>query len=119
MKAEDLRIGNFIQRKSTSSICTVNWGIIKDFENFNDIKDYEPIPLTEQWLIDFKDNFDFFEIREKSYRGKYIFINIQDIILYFFTDTNTIYRPNGIEYEYVHSLQNLYYSLTGKELTKT
>jgi hypothetical protein len=132
MKAGDLRIGNYVTRlgwdedsggnifgdPEGDEIVIVDVDILKAIIENRSLEKYEPIPLTEQWLIDVKDNFDFFEIREKSYRGKYIFINIQDIILYFFTDTNTIDRPDGIEYKYVHSLQNLYFALTDKELTK-
>ncbi len=42
MKENELRIGNYVKRKSNDSICTVNWGIIKDIELVIG-SDYEPI----------------------------------------------------------------------------
>lgn len=50
IKANELRIGNKIKRKSNENICTVNWGIIKDFDLHEDVSDYEPIRLTPQIL---------------------------------------------------------------------
>jgi hypothetical protein len=115
MEAKELRIGNYIQRKSNKSICTVNWGIIKDFELGKEVSDYEPISLTDQWLVDlggYQDKstwqFDF----DNGF-SEWIF---QDgfIIDY---DENLL-CGNYMLFTFVHQFQNLIFSLTGKELTK-
>lgn len=78
----------------------------------------KPIPLTEEWLIKFgfedngRDSYgvhlfekDGFEIA-RPYRSKtYLCENI------------TINGVSGFDIKHVHSLQNLYFALTGEELT--
>jgi hypothetical protein len=101
MKANELRIGNYVY----DTLGKVNTYIVK--EPHNQVK---PIPLTEEWLL----KFGF----ERS--GLY---NVKDEVYvydeYGLTDTGFEYRFNytQIKLKYVNQLQNLYFALTGKELT--
>jgi hypothetical protein len=108
MKARELRIGNwvhnsinnqdfqidcFLGRELCTNVCEF------DSEEFDSkIKDLQPIPLTEEWLLNFGYQIGMFWILST---GEFR-INI-----------------SGIHYDiqYVHQLQNLYFALTGGELT--
>jgi hypothetical protein len=80
---------------------------------------FEPIHLTEEWLLKFG-----FEKKDVE-----IGYGINDIMVeyeldgYSFTQDNTgkwyllHYNWNTEHFKYVHQLQNLYFALTGEELT--
>jgi len=121
MEARELRIGNYVNVKCIA----MEIGFLDDFDacqinipNLNDIsigsKDflYEPIPLTEEWLLRFGfykkqanyelDNFRFHITKPMNYDG-FLFCEGYSVI------TEKIQN--------VHQLQNLYFALTGEELT--
>jgi hypothetical protein len=107
MKANELRIGNYILNENGNVVllCKSRFRVmIKG--NIN----YQPIPLTEEWLLRF-----WFE------RSGLYFVKSQVYIYdeYGLTDTGFEYRFNytQIKLMYVHELQNLYFALTGEELT--
>ena len=138
MKASELRIGNYVQsdgdivaingfsplfhleRCNTDEGCNLLIDIINNDGTINlgwecEIKDANPIPITDEWLlklgftkpndcwyhfIDFNDDFDSFKISFSD-----------DLKTYFLVG----YLSKHIQY--VHQLQNLYFALTGKELT--
>ncbi len=91
MEAKDLRIGNWVL-----------FGEAKMEIDANDFKDcdanglmhqlYKPIPLTEEWLVKFEQK------------------DLDLFILEIEVNWN-------IKIKYVHQLQNLYFALTGEELT--
>jgi hypothetical protein len=114
MKANELRIGNYILLQGVTKPTQV-W-IIDTTEQSTRTK-ASPIPLTEEWLL----KFGFVKKKgEIGYsKGK---------LLIYLGDT-TMSGENGRTYfnswailykspEYVHQLQNLYFALTGEELTK-
>ena len=81
-----------------------------------------PIPLTEEWLL----KFGFTERSFKGYNRKFYKTvnNILFVIPFCISfDSINYYYPVDEEYQifinlkYVHQLQNLYFSLTGEELT--
>lgn len=112
MKANELRIGNFVNKITTSDNDT-DLTIVNAEDIFNvsaDIDFYGPILLTEKWLLKFGlveigNNFSFWQNSiysiEKTKNKWQILYQSNDIML-------TI--------KYVHQLQNLYYALTGEEL---
>ena len=120
LKEYDLRIGNFIKVISTTktfdSFITQAKGydIVRIEEKSFNHWNYEPVILDEEWLL----NFGFSEIggcNEKDFtNGDYnIFINsIGEINFLFFREGDWYQKLN-----YVHQLQNLYFALTGSELT--
>ena len=123
MKAKELRIGNYVSRcdlfdnhsrveqileiarkiKTTGAvtvICTPS--------------EIEPIPLTEEWLLRFG-----FENKYEDQEDNpiYKFESIE-IVKTLFKDKYHLYAGfPSIEIKHVNQLQNLYFALTGEELT--
>ena len=72
-------------------------------------EDLEPIPLNKEWLLKFgfeKDN----ELNFVKFSFKVHFWSNYNSYMYGWIGGN-------IEIKYVHQLQNLYFALTGEELT--
>jgi hypothetical protein len=136
MKAQELRIGNFVLTKYRGEFHqkTVE-SITKDGIDFfvpdgygelhTDIDTDEPfpIPLTEDWLL----KFGFKKLTPECFEKKY---SHQGELLIFSWETPVGMSNNMKEGEYyfffnriphtishVHTLQNLYFALTGEELT--
>jgi hypothetical protein len=126
MKPAELRIGNLVYKYYPSGI---------EIEAVNEINSYfvngigisaiEPIPLTEEWLV----KFSFVSSMPYECFRKWTFHNnnsrIKGWVLIFFNGKvcrrylgkeNSIYW-NKIKIHHVHQLQNLYFALTGEELT--
>lgn len=119
MDAKELRIGNYVITdalliprpligKDKAQPMSA-WGLwlysAGEFE-------IQPIPLTEEWLIRF--GFVLYKrtLKYNIYiKNGDISIKIKSLISSF-----RIYGF-GIEIQYVHQLQNLFFALTGKELT--
>lgn len=129
MKANELRIGNVLQsidgKTAYKILCfygestvLVDIGIIKtptDDEHEESLESLEPIPLTEEWLLKFG-----FELEYKSeFRIKYTSPTDASIGYDWHKMDVWGFRYFGkkIKCEYVHQLQNLYFALTGEELT--
>lgn len=110
MKASELRIGNFVRNNMNGEIlipCDILCDGINT-ENFEGLNYgfIEPIPLTEEWLLKFG-----FEITGNFQTKDRFQTHKQDGIIWF---------EHGyivVELQYVHQLQNLYFALTGEELT--
>ena len=119
INAKELRIGNLVEYRITDKLDErKEWWEVSEIDA-DDIhwlskvdtkdEDFKAIPLTEEWLL------------------KFGFIN--DKVLEFyrndFTDSTIIIDYNFIcllgyshvKLKYVHQLQNLYFALTGSELT--
>lgn len=96
-----------------------------------DSPDCKPIPITEEWLLRFgfkkggTPNYNFKLIDQEEIQEFYIFCNhIGDQNNYRFgitlvdseyTETDEL--SISLQIQYVHQLQNIYFSLTGEELT--
>jgi len=132
MKAQELRIGNWFKGNW-------HWGDGKPREiNAFDIKDlsddpqddfYQPIPLTEEWLLKFGFKPFNFSNKEKGFiiehkdwsKSIYVRTFAEPNITGFFTVFNRS-ECHWEEIQFiakvtnVHQLQNLYFALTGEEL---
>lgn len=112
MKIQELRVGNWYNKDGQ------NWQFTEqDFSTvYYSIEDISPIPLTKEWLLKF--GFTFSESFKDHF---YKIIYEQSLIKVFpFRQGETICMVDSghaIECKYVHQLQNLYYALTGEELT--
>lgn len=126
MKAKELRIGNIIYWDIPEKI-GINHKVISILENsintipisFSDnLKNYKPIPLTEDWLLKFgfvyNSSYEYWEKEglDLTIRQNYK-INISKMMYSLFCEDVSI----CIIY-HVHQLQNLYFALTGEELIK-
>ena len=109
MNANELRLGNFINHNHSIGMkLQAQLNCPKDIDSF---REFEPIPLTEEWLVKFGFK------KEKEF---YFYIP-QGIEVFFNTDNQLIkvlFKGYLISHiEFVHQLQNLYFSLTAIELT--
>ena len=124
MKANELRIGSLINALDSIgvvSICGIREnGEVLDFTGeiietgFALSKDCSPIPLTEEWLV----RFGFQKAKVTDCYGGHI-SPISDKNNFAIRIKNNGWH-NGFSYsetKYVHQLQNLFYALTGEELT--
>ena len=133
MKANELRIGNRARIPCFTDFVEVELSIdnIKDFHK--GLIEIKPIPLTEEWLIKFglynnlKLNYNKRQGVEyrfsKKKLGTYIIKRYYNNSLYnmqFVYDDKHNNIPNEhiwVNIKHVHQLQNLYFALSGKELT--
>ena len=112
IEANELRIGNYVKHNSEwcyrgEDVYIFKWDVC-DWEALGKctlfVENIEPIQLTEKWLLKFG-----FSIFENMYFIKGLQIwKCNDMFLC---------DKNGIYIKHVHQLQNLYFALTGKELT--
>lgn len=135
MKANELRIGNLIygcyydeniSDDELLSLCEVlaidltgnseHEIYVDSKENIEHFNNFKPIPITEEWLLKFG-----FEKRD-------LFTFYKDKLCIRIKNPLDKFDPNGRVYwnswtilekqpEYVHQLQNLYFAITGEELT--
>jgi hypothetical protein len=103
---KELRIGNYVKIHGKPTQMELS-----DF-NFDPLF-IKPIPLTEEWLLKF--GFD------KNENGLFKLFNESEVPILLNEDLNG-WTCDGINFsingtQYVHQLQNLYFALTGEELT--
>jgi len=128
MEAAELRIGNivFFHDTEMGGITYTHEEIIRGYEiqalevdgYIRDVE-VEPIPLTEEWLLKFgfkQDSYSYIKgVHQKIFSGlmKFDFnetLKDWEFSVGYITDITRIL--------YVHQLQNLYFALTGEELTE-
>jgi hypothetical protein len=108
MKENELRIGNWVLSPTEGEIQIENGWQIDEGE------EVKPIPLTEEWLFKFGFKFDG---HCSWWKNKLIELTIDtgEDEYSVFNDNGDYITLKGIKY--VHQLQNLYFALTGEELT--
>jgi hypothetical protein len=120
LESRELRIGNWVSMAEygVQQISSYNIYQLNLMEAGAKVADYyhliEPIPLTEEWLV----KFGFFEkYKSTSNRWNIKWFEIHDI------EDDNGYLEGRFMYDFrlhiqhVHNLQNLYFALTGEELT--
>ena len=98
-------------------VCWVNTRMIAYISNANRLKNgdaiaFEPIPLTEEWLL----KFGFVNGGKSDFDKKKLSIHLPS---FYYTNGRTFYnswRIMDYSVKSVHQLQNLYFALTGEEL---
>jgi len=123
MKANELRIGNWVRskypiNKETFQVYQMAFKQMPTTKDHDlDLSSWEPIPLTEEWLV----KLGFKEIKENDSTKSFLYQSSDrcDYIAYsheygidFFYSEHEYLKPR-----FVHTLQNLYFALTGEELT--
>jgi hypothetical protein len=134
MEANELRIGNLVDVKKNDYLLTYIVNCKVESINIEGINSYYddgiggdnweyggkfeeliPIPLTEEWL--FKLGF------KKDQNNRYVTTNWSGLYLelksqwYLMRATNEANIEICYGFKHVHQLQNLYFALTGEELT--
>ena len=124
MTARELRIGNYIDRNGLMEVRAISQSGVKIYDHVNNIfpptffdfdENIKPIPLTEEWLLKFgfKRVDMMFENASMLYWRKDDFIINDERNVILFNDKETMMK---IHCEYVHTLQNLFFVLSGEEL---
>ena len=114
MKANELRIGNLVKKGDEM--------FMADFLTIRMAINYEPIPLTEEWLIKFGfERNDNTKLSDSFYwimvgRSE-LHINPDNGVLWIHRNENIFNNPCLVKH--VHQIQNLYFALTGEELILT
>lgn len=114
MTANELRLGNWVLNPDEEEEIIIDNVSMELAMYHPDV--FEPIPLTEEWLLKFGFNNDGW-------------LRVKDFNLFSlgFAEDMDCYFHDGIDWvdfkykdkhniKYVHQLQNLYFALTGKEL---
>ena len=120
MTSSELRIGNYIKGigiKPTWHIEGIKGDLIYSLDEWRLLNSFEPIPLTEEWLLKF--GFDF-SVDTWYLKGVAIWEteccdakgNEEIGFFYELRDVGMM----DMNIKYVHQLQNLYFALTGEEL---
>ena len=124
MKASEVRIGNWVINDAwNGEECTIDYNDIVAMaqwdQNGKEAEFIKPIPLTEEWLKRFG-----FATKDDDHWCKWIKVPVTGGWIYLgtnITSTVTLFNSNdislGVHSEHVHQLQNLYFALTGQELT--
>lgn len=110
MKAEHLRIGNLVYRENSKLINQKNEVYKIENVNLQSAQKYEPIPLTEEWLL--KMGFE----KDGKYYSKGSFHYHEFGHIFIGNDHVSSGHVDAL-IKYIHELQNLYYALKKKELT--
>tara|TARA_R110002126_G_scaffold289683_2_gene445252 strand:- start:4805 stop:5155 length:351 start_codon:yes stop_codon:yes gene_type:complete len=115
MKATELRIGNYLTEKFSKKeypIYGVRYNrVFFGEDNFGPVSDMSPITLNEEWLL----KFGFKSMRGQTigyFKGSFRLLANPSVVWI------KINQKNKYIY-HVHQLQNLYFALTGEELTLT
>lgn len=122
MKATELRIGNTVMSYGKEQkICAADFAVFQMYEAKGELPPYVPVELNDEKLLlyGFKkddsgvemDDPDYCEWYEKEFPIIGELCQSSDKSYLFDVDTDTI------RIKYVHQLQNLYFALTGEELT--
>lgn len=141
MRLEELRLGNWLNHKDDWSYRQSE----QDFKEFNfqwddldwfalvecrlNLDNFEPIPLTEEWLIKFGFEKVIYDTDETGYGTDYE-LDIKGVGCISYSDDFSCalfgskessknelgFLPNWDNCKHVHSLQNLYFALVGEEL---
>ena len=118
MKANELRIGNWVMVfpvKNPQQVCDVMFDSVNTESVFGQhYGEVEPIQLTEEWLL----KFGF----EKTMSWTYVKDLVGNLKLVYYLGEKgwSIGFKSYSDFpnlKYVHQLQNLYFALTGEELT--
>lgn len=130
INARELRIGNIYRRKHGKGFTdqAIDEGMMgKIFGNTNEfaLNDFENIPISEEWLIQlgFEKSFSHGYLNSQFYRKENYTLNeLQGEDAYYaFCEWEDAAEQQGYrrlsQIQYVHQLQNLYFALTGTELS--
>ena len=126
MKTTELRLGNLVKNQkgvaeSIQGIYTIPDHIEVLTETHVGLADdFTPIPLTEEWLerFGFERDEEYDEGGLVDYRLTLMKNSLEFVSFWNSEEITGVNQPQtGVDVEYVHQLQNLYFALTGQELT--
>jgi len=110
MRENELRLGNLVNY--CNSECVLDAELFLQLLKYT--TPFEPIPLTEKWLLNFGFKLQFDEYY--YFDGYYVSFSA-DLPLWFGQEGCCQKETIKENIKYVHQLQNLYFGLTNEELT--
>ena len=119
IKHTELRCGNLHEyyiedkhdeRKAWWEVSVIDWNDLRYLEEHPEDNFYRFIPLSEEWLI----RAGFEKYSDKEF---YIYTSKENEVRFYKSDSDWNLAYFITETRYVHQLQNLYFWLTGEELT--
>lgn len=116
MKTIELRVGNYYYDCSTDEIEIITGKTFLQIFT-GKLSCMKPIPLTEEWLLKF--GFVKYKLGHDTYKLKKFIIEAGLFKKTPYCFRMKIDKENSLalsEIKYVHSLQNLFFALTGEEL---
>jgi hypothetical protein len=111
MKASELRLNNYVLEDGQVVLLSTNYDLFKCLVNVDRGIGFEPILLTEEWLLKFGAK----ELNAK--RGVLKEFVLKTVRIEMSNSGNFYYKNSKLILESAHQLQNLYFALTNKELT--
>ena len=123
MNATELRIGNLLEvylEPQISEWIEIHIHLSNLGQIQEDSRKFRPIPLTEEWLLKFGFSklYDGFELKLDNHWSKMVVMGDMSFSLQDANGSDDVAFQNDI-LDSVHRLQNLYFALTGEELTIT
>jgi hypothetical protein len=126
MKLNELRIGNYIKLMLNDEEFAIIQVTLNDLDAVDNKKGvYEPLPLTEDWLLKHGFSVKNFDYSIPISECKVVWLTLipqdEECSAYSVCVTQTDEDEEDqnaflSDISYVHQLQNLYFALTGKEL---
>jgi len=124
MRASELRIGNWVQGKplnipglhingTNGRFEITGFGISLMESDMQNAMGFRPIPFDEEWLL----KMGFKRESARMLPSKFHYANGGPITFYSSDIAIKVYGNYMYNIKYVHQLQNLYFALTGEELT--
>lgn len=106
---QELRLGMYLRDTVRDKIIALEINHFKELaiSAMNFFIRYQPIDLTEEWLLKLS-----FEKVNYTYWSKGLAVHNHDIVSFYM-----LYEQNRTYIKYVHQLQNLNFDLTREELT--
>lgn len=112
MTPEDFRLGNYVLHIESQMLVEINLNIMQYLD------EYEPIPLTEEWMLKFgfenRNRNEYSKREDKCPIGISIDFYLEDKFWLFLEGSEYDHELQHIKH--VHQLQNLYFALTNTEL---
>jgi hypothetical protein len=122
MKATELRVGNYIQdcfdvkKREVRQLDLEDFSAMLNYRNSNHPNTYIAVKINNEWIKSF--GFENSKNQDKFFtKDNTIGISTADD-KFRFIQGNFVCQIVLREFEYVHELQNLYYAITGVELSR-
>lgn len=140
MKANELRIGNYVKYVYSEKDFSIISGITYEVPHLDEITGFEPlydeiepIPITEEWLLKFgfvkenkretKHHSNFYSMCVYDYKYSFAYADFRNDWGFYHSYTDALNDSDNNKFDfiscgikYVHQLQNLVFALSGKEL---
>jgi len=125
MEAKNLRIGNIVAQPGRIGKISEVWQEAVRLEGYHNGYDYQntqPIHLSEKWLVDFgfkkevlNDDNEYHYTLELN-GNKYCDLCIMGEYVNGVIEVTLFPYEEWFRFKYVHELQNLFFSITGREI---